>query len=141
MNNTHTPDTMSDLEYYNAALARFEAQPIGRAKLYLQSTLDGLQRADLQPDSSPYVRAYWGETRAGLRDLLKFGTFPQVTEFAAWVEATIKCDTACNVPVYIADEVRREGAWARKEADAEHGAAVARGHALPYIKPTNQPQA
>ena len=120
MNNTQTPSPMSDIDIYNAALERFESQPIGRAELYLKSTLDGLQRQNMDGLTSEPARAYWAETQSGMRDLLKFGTFPQITEFAAWVEATIQIDTACNVPVYIADETRREGAWARKEAPYAH---------------------
>ena len=114
MNNTQTHDTMSDLEYYNAALARFDAQPIGRAKLYLQSTLDGFQRAN-DPNKFPANAQRFDEAQALLRDFFKFGETSDIAEFAAWVEATIQRDTACNVPVYICDEIRKEGVFARRK--------------------------
>ena len=115
MNNTQTPDTMSDLEIYNAALARFEAQPIGRAKLYLQSTLDSAQRAN-DPEKYPATGQVMREAQENLRAFLKFGTASDIAEFAAWVEATIKTDSVCNVPVYICDELRKEAHYARKNA-------------------------
>lgn len=117
MNNTQTPDTMSELEYYNAALARFDAQPIGRAKLYLKSTLDGFQRAN-DPAKYPANAQRFDEAQTHLRAFLKFGTASDIAEFAAFVEATIQRDTACNVPVYICDEIRREAYHARKQANA-----------------------
>ena len=117
MNNTQTPNTVSDIEIYNAALARFEAQPIGRAKLYLKSTLDGVQRAH-DPAKYPATAQAMRDAQDNLRDFLKFGTASDIAEFAAWVEATIKTDSVCNVPVYICDEVRKEAHWARKQANA-----------------------
>ena len=114
MNNTQTPSTMSDLDYYNTALARFDAQPIGRAKLYLQSTLDGFQRAN-DPAKFPASAQRFDEAQALLRDFFRFGETSDIAEFAAWVEATIQCDTACNVPAYICDEIRREGVHARRK--------------------------
>ena len=117
MKHTQTPDTMSDLDYYNAALARFEAQPIGRAKLYLKSTLDGFQRAT-DPAKYPASASTYAEAQENLSTFFKFGTASDIAEFAAWVEATIQFDTACNVPVYICGEVRREAHHARKQANA-----------------------
>ena len=117
MNNTQTPDTMSDLEYYSAALARFDAQPIGRAKLYLKSTLDGFQRAN-DPAKYPASGQMYSEAQEHLRDFLKFGTASDIAKFAAWVEATLYFDTACAVPVYICGEIRREAYHARKQANA-----------------------
>ena len=117
MNNTQTPDTMSDLEYYSAALARFDAQPIGRAKLYLKSTLDGFQRA-ADPAKYPATATAYADAQANLRDFLKFGTASDIAEFAAFVEATIQRDTAANAPAYICDEIRREAYHARKQANA-----------------------
>lgn len=117
MNNTQTPDTMSDLEIYNAALARFDAQPIGRAKLYLQSTLDGFQRAT-DPVKYPASASTYADAQANLRDLFTYGESYDIREFAAWVEATLAIDTALSAQVHICGEVRKEAHHARKQAKA-----------------------
>ncbi len=108
---------MSDIDIYNAALERFESQPIGRAELYLKSTLDSVQRAN-DPEKYPATGQVMREAQENLRNFLKFGTASDIAEFAAWVEATIKTDSACNVPVYICDELRRESHYPRQQATA-----------------------
>ena len=118
MNNTQTPDAMSDIEYYNAALARFEAQPVGRAELCLRSTIDSLQRADIAKSGTQFVRSYWAEVNASLRDLLSFADASDIKEFAAWVEAEITIQTAANPAAMIGNAVKNEGTHARTQANA-----------------------
>ena len=56
------------------------------------------------------------DAQANLRDFLKFGETSDISEFAAWVETTIKCEAAFNAPMYICDELRREAHFARKQS-------------------------